>query len=103
LQIKLGLIKKIVKALDTESAAFQYLRQMFPNCQNAKLKEGIFVGPQIRKIVKDPQFEEKLNHIELSASHDFLGNKKAENYEETIKESIRRDVVKRRFQIKRVS
>jgi hypothetical protein len=90
LQIKLGLIKKIVKALDTESAAFQYLRQMFPNCQNAKLKEGICVGPQIRKIVKDPQFEEKLNHIELSASHDFLGNKKTENYEEIIKESTRR-------------
>jgi hypothetical protein len=97
LQIKLGLIKKIVKALDTESAAFQYLRQMFPNCQNAKLKEGICVGPQIRKIVKDPQFEEKLNHIELSAwrffqnvTHDFLGNKKTENYEEIIKESTRR-------------
>jgi hypothetical protein len=26
-----------------------------------------FVGSQIRKIVKDPQFEEKFNHIELSA------------------------------------
>jgi ERCC4-related helicase len=89
LQIKLGLIKTFVKALVTESAAFQYLRQMFPNCQNAKLKEGICVGPQIRKIVKDPQFEEKLNHIE-KVTHDFLGNKKTENYEEIIKESTRR-------------
>jgi hypothetical protein len=88
LQIKLGLIKKIVKALDTESAAFQYLRQMFPNCQNAKLKEGICVGPQIRKIVKDPQFEEKLSF--KNVTHDFLGNKKTENYEEIIKESTRR-------------
>jgi hypothetical protein len=64
---------------------------MFPKLSNAKLKERIFVGPQIRKIVKDPLFEEKFNHIELSAwrsfknvIHDFLGNKKAENYEEII-------------------
>jgi hypothetical protein len=68
---------------------------MFPKLSNAKLKERIFVGPQIRKIVKDPLFEEKFNHIELSAlrsfknvTHDFLGNKKAENYEEIIKELI---------------
>jgi hypothetical protein len=88
LQIKLGLIKTFVKALVTESAAFQYLRQMFPNCQNAKLKEGICVGPQIRKIVKDPQFEEKLSF--KNVTHDFLGNKKTENYEEIIKESTRR-------------
>jgi hypothetical protein len=74
--------------LVTESAAFQYLRQMFPNCQNAKLKEGICVGPQIRKIVKDPQFEEKLSF--KNVTHDFLGNKKTENYEEIIKESTRR-------------
>jgi hypothetical protein len=47
------------------------------------------------KIVKDPLFEEKFNHIELSAlrsfknvTQDFLGNKKAENYEEIIKELI---------------
>jgi hypothetical protein len=68
---------------------------MFPKLSNAKLKERIFVGPQIRKIVKDPLFEEKFNHIELSAlrsfknvTQDFLGNKKAENYEEIIKELI---------------
>jgi hypothetical protein len=68
---------------------------MFPKLSNAKLKESIFVGLQIRKIVKDPLFEEKFNHIELSAwrsfkneTHDFLGNKKAENYEEIIKELI---------------
>jgi hypothetical protein len=103
LQIKLGLIKKLSRLWIQRVLLFSTLDKCFQNCQNAKLKEGIFVGPQIRKIVKDPQFEEKLNHIELSASHDFLGNKKAENYEETIKESIRRDVVKRRFQIKRVS
>jgi hypothetical protein len=68
---------------------------MFPKLRNPKLKERIFVGPQIRKIVKDPLFEEKFNHIELSAwrsfknvTHHFLGNKKVENYEEIIKELI---------------
>lgn len=33
----------------------------------AKLKKGIFVGPQIRKILKDQKFEEKLIEVELVA------------------------------------
>jgi hypothetical protein len=44
---------------------------MFSKLSNAKLKERLFVGPQIRKIVKDPLFEEKFNHIELSVWRSF--------------------------------
>ena len=54
LHINLGLMKNFVKALGkTESAGFQYLVEKFPKISAAKLKEGVFVGPQIRESLKN--------------------------------------------------
>jgi len=36
----------------TNSKAFQYLSKKFPKVITVKLKEGIFVGPQIREILE---------------------------------------------------
>ncbi len=87
MHIKLGLMKNFVKSLDKEGAGFRYLREMFPKLSDAKMKEGVFVGPQIRKVFKDQNFETSLNKIELSAwqsfkkvAQNFLGNNKADNY-----------------------
>ena len=33
----------------------------YPNISDAKIKEGIFVGSQIRKLMNDRAFEESLN------------------------------------------
>jgi len=50
LHIKLGLIKQFVKAIKIlNSNAFQYLHSKFPKILEAKIKEGIFDGPQIRQ------------------------------------------------------
>ena len=57
LHIKLGLMKNFVKGLHKNGAAFQHLSTVFL----VKLKEGIFVGPQIREVLKDTDFEELLN------------------------------------------
>ena len=57
LHIKLGLMKYFVKALHKNGAAFQHLSIVFPGHRAAKLKEGIFVGPQIREVLKDIDFE----------------------------------------------
>ena len=53
---------------------------------DAKIKEGIFIGPQIREPTQDKQFED-LHDTEgnewLSFKRickDFLGNHKAANY-----------------------
>lgn len=62
LHIKLGLMKYFVKAKDGEG--FKYLKQIFPKISNAKIKEGIFVGPQIRKLQKDKNFESVLTCME---------------------------------------
>lgn len=87
LHIKLGLIKNFVKALDKGSEAFNHLKEKFPKLSEAKLKEGIFVGPQIRKLLKDPTFDTKLTDIQLAAWSSFkaivkgfLGNTKDKNY-----------------------
>jgi len=47
LHIKLGLIKQFVKPLDQDKPAFLYLKKKFPKISDAKIKEGIFVGPKI--------------------------------------------------------
>jgi hypothetical protein len=40
---------------------FAYLRKKFPKVSDAKKKEGIFVGPQIKQLIEDHNFSTKLN------------------------------------------
>ena len=95
LHIKLGLMKQFVKALDQESDAFKYFTQFFPKLSEAKIKGGIFVGPQIKKIFASTEFSDKLNKIERTAWNffkavvdGFLGNNRAENYQELVQDLI---------------
>ena len=60
-------MKNSVKALHKNGAAFQHL-SVFPGLSAAKLKEGIFVGPQIREVLKDTDFEELLKGTESMGS-----------------------------------
>jgi hypothetical protein len=52
LHTKLGLMKQFVKALLKERECFKYLCKKFPGLSDAKLKEGIFVEPDIRKLLR---------------------------------------------------
>ncbi|GBM89684.1 hypothetical protein AVEN_65495-1 [Araneus ventricosus] len=65
--MKLGLMKNFAKAMDCGGSGFQYLRLKFPKMSETKIKEGIFVGPQIRQLVKDPVVESKLTKEEAAA------------------------------------
>ncbi len=71
LHIKLGLMKNFVKALDNGSDAFRYLCNKFPELSNAKVKEGVFIGPQIRKVIADTHFQDlsALTHEDTSVRH----------------------------------
>lgn len=96
LHIKLGLIKNFVKSLNKEGDGFKHLRKIFPKLSDAKLKEGIFVGPQIRKLLNDPEFESKLRSVELDAwksfksvVEGFLGNYKSNNYKKLIDDLLK--------------
>lgn len=96
LHIKLGLMKNFVKALDKEGPGFRYLKQKFSNLSEAKLKEGIFIGPQINLLQLDREFEVLLSDLERpawdafkSVTKNFLGNNKSEDYEEIVSELLR--------------
>lgn len=91
LHIKLGLMKNFVKAMDKDGTGFEYLRMKFPKISDMKIKEGIFVGPQIRDLLKDHIFTERLNSLEKAAWEsfkdicaNFLGNQRGENYKDIV-------------------
>lgn len=75
----------------TNSRGFQYLVARFPKISSAKLKEGIFVGPQIREPLHHATFAESLNVLELEAwmafkwlCDNFLGNNKSPQYRQGV-------------------
>ena len=95
LHIKLGIVKQLVKAMDTNKPAFTYLREKFPRLSEAKIKEGIFVGPQIRDIFKDPKFENLLDYDDkqvwdavCQVCTNFLGNVRSEYYEDLVHDML---------------
>lgn len=95
LHIKLGLMKQFVKALDKENKSFKYLASKFPKLSSAKIKEGIFDGPQIRLLMRDSNFLKSMNLTEKEAwlsfqnvVKNFLGNKKSENYEQIVADML---------------
>ena len=77
-------MKEFTKALDKEVQFIMYLRKRFEKLSDAKIKEGILDGPQIRKTFKDKNFILHMNEIEKSAwlsfksiAENFLGNHKS--------------------------
>ena len=88
---KVGSHENFVKGMDKISRGFEYLRNKFPNVSDAKIKEGLFIGPQIRELTQDKQFDEDLNETERNAwlyvkriCKDFLGNHKTANYQDVV-------------------
>lgn len=91
LHIKLGLMKNFVKGMDRDGPGFKYLSELFPQLSEAKIKEGVFTGPDIRKVIRDPEFEKQLNKEELAAwiafvkvVKGFLGNNREDNYKSLV-------------------
>jgi len=82
LHIKLGVMKQFVKALDKNADCFRYIRNIFPATSYEKVKAGIFDGPQIRTLMKDPAFVSHMTVVEsatwcsyVSVVKEFLGKK----------------------------
>ena len=81
LHIKLGIMKQFVKALNKDGDCFKYISSKFSFLSEAKLKEGIFVGSNIRSLMKDEIFENVMTQEERMAwtgfknvVDNFLGN-----------------------------
>ena len=65
--------------------------KVFKGLSEAKLKESIFIGPQIRDIIKDEYFDILLQDDEKAPLDSFkfvvkgfLGNRRAQNYDELV-------------------
>lgn len=61
LHIKLGVIKNSVKVMDRDGEGFEDSTERFTQLSEAKMKDVIFTGPAIKKVVCDLDFESKLN------------------------------------------
>ena len=88
-------MKNFVKGMDKTSHGFEYVRNKFPNVSDTKIKEGIFIVPQIRELVQDKQFDEDLNETERNAwlsfkkiCKDFLENHKAVKYQDVVQDLL---------------
>ena len=53
-------MKQFLKSLPKDGECFRYLCLKFPQLSEAKLKEGVFAGSYIRKLLSDPFFSETL-------------------------------------------
>ena len=73
----------------------QFFAKKFPSISQAKLQEGIFVSPQIKEVLKDPQFEKLLSKLELRAWQgfkwlyaNFLGNAKSRSFHAGVEDQL---------------
>jgi len=71
MHLKLGLMKNFVKAMNQGEAACTYLWEKFPRLSEAKLKEYIFIGPQIWDLIKDEYFDKLLQGDKKAAWDSF--------------------------------
>ena len=80
---------KFVKALRLEegNSIMKYLQKKFPALSEAKIKKGVFVGPQIRKLVVNDELPGMLTDVQLAAWNffkdiysGFLGKHRVQRY-----------------------
>ena len=81
--------------MDKAGHGLECVRSKFPNVSDAKTKEDMFVGPQIRELMQDKQFDEDLNETERNAwlsfkriCKDFLWNHKAANHQDVVQDLL---------------
>ena len=74
---------------------FEYVRNKFPSVSDTKIKEHICIGPQIKELMQDKQFDEDLNETERNAwlsfksiCKDFLGIHKAANCQDVVQDLL---------------
>ena len=90
-------MKNFVKTMDQEGNGFKFLKDFFgAHKSDAKLKPGIFVGPKIRKLMLNEDFNSRLNPVELAAWNvfksvvaNFLGNHRHEQYADIIDDMLK--------------
>ena len=60
-------MKNFLKAMEKDGEGFKCLQGKFLALSDNNLQAGIFIGPQIRALLKDRNFEKSLSVMELQA------------------------------------
>jgi hypothetical protein len=66
-------MQQFVKALPKTGNHLKYLCKKFPHLSEVKLKEGVFVGPDIRKLMFDENLLLTMTEVEIQAWIAFKG------------------------------
>jgi len=86
---KVGPHENFVRDMAKTGRGFEYVRNKFPNVSGAKIKEGIFIGPQIRELMQDLNEAERIAWLSFKRiCKDFLGNHKAMNYQDVVQDLL---------------
>lgn len=105
LHIKLGLFSSFVRTLAKRNGApdridyppLQYLKHAFPHLSDAKIRNGVFVGPQIRKLLAtDEEFVRSMSDLAerrawwafSDVCRKLLGKNKAPDYDTVVAEML---------------
>jgi hypothetical protein len=56
-------MKQFVNTLPKTGNCFKYHCKTFPHLSEAKLKEGVFIGPDIRKLIFDEDLLLTMNEV----------------------------------------
>ena len=72
--------------MDRDGPAFRHLISKFPRLSTTKIKEGIFIGPQIRELISDELTKKEHAAWESfrAVALNFLGNHRAQNYRQIV-------------------
>ena len=90
-------MKQFVKSLIKEGDCFRYSGNKFPSISDAKLKAGIFDGPQIRILLNYDKFTDSVIDREKAAwtsfkemFENFSGNYKSDNHKKIVKNMLQK-------------
>ena len=88
--------KKFCKDHEPRRTCLYLLTRNVSRLREAKLEEGIFIGPQIRDLIKDEYFDRLLQGDENTVWErfkfvviGFLENRRAQNYEDLVNKFCR--------------
>jgi len=88
--------KKFCKGHEPRRSCLYLLTRNVSRLREAKLEEGIFIGPQIRDLIKDEYFDRLLQGDENTVWErfkfvviGFLENRRAQNYEDLVNKFCR--------------
>ena len=86
-------MKNFVKALNKDGPSFKFLQNKFLYMSDATLRAGVFDGPKIRELMKDPTVDKVLTGHEKRSwvsfkrvATNFLGKHRSQDYEAVVQE-----------------